>query len=101
MPIKVYRLFSCATGCPQGLGRPDYKLSFNFNPDRRCALAIMDNSDLTKIQQYVMHLRYVLAQHELDEVDPPEWFLNELKIAERLARIESEECEKFRHQLEI
>ena len=54
-------------------------------------MADMYNNGLTKIQQYVMHLRYILAQHELDEVDPPEWYLNELKIAERLARIESEE----------
>ena len=64
-------------------------------------MADMYNNGLTKIQQYVMHLRYILAQHELDEIDPPEWYLNELKIAERLARIESEEYEKFRQQLEI
>jgi hypothetical protein len=64
-------------------------------------MADMYNNGLTKIQQYVMHLRYILAQHELDEVDPPEWYLDELKIAERLARIESEEYEKFRQQLEI
>ena len=64
-------------------------------------MADMYNNGLTKIQQYVMHLRYILAQHELDEVDPPEWYLDELKIAERLARIESEEYEKFRKQLEI
>lgn len=60
-----------------------------------------ENNGLSKIQQYVMHLRYVLAQHQVDEIDPPEWFLNELKIAERLARIELKECEKFRQQLEI
>ena len=48
-----------------------------------------------------MHLRYVLAQHQVDEIDPPEWFLNELKIAERLVRIEFKEREKFRQQLEI
>jgi hypothetical protein len=44
---------------------------------------------------------YVLAQHQVDEIDPPERFLNELKIAERLARIELKEREKFRQQLEI
>ena len=64
-------------------------------------MAIMENSDLTKIQQYVMHLRYILAQHELDEIDPPDWIVDELKIAERLSSIESKECEKFRQQLEI
>ena len=59
------------------------------------------NNGLSKIQQYVMHLRYVLAQHQVDEIDPPEWFLNELKIAERFVRIEFKEREKFRQQLEI
>ena len=59
------------------------------------------NKGLSKIQQYVMHLRYILAHHQLNQVDPPKWFLNELKIAEHLVRIESRECEKFRQQLEI
>ena len=61
----------------------------------------LENKGLSKIQQYVMHLRYILAHHQLNEVDPPEWFLNELKIAERFVRIESRECEKFRQQVEI
>ena len=60
-----------------------------------------ENSGLSKIQQNVIHLRYLLAQHQVDEIDPPEWFLNELKIAERLARIELKAREKFRQQLEI
>jgi hypothetical protein len=60
-----------------------------------------ENNGLSKIQQYVMHLRYVLSQHQVDEIDPPEWFLNELKIAERLVRIEFKEREKFRQRLEI
>jgi hypothetical protein len=60
-----------------------------------------ENNGLSKIQQYVMHLRYVLAQHQVDEIDLLEWFLNELKIAERLVRIEFKEREKFRQQLEI
>lgn len=61
----------------------------------------MENNSLSKVQLYVMHLRYRLAHYQLDEIDPPEHLLNELKIAERLARIESRECEKFRQKLEI
>ena len=69
--------------------------------DRYMYINDMENKGLSKIQQYVMHLRYVLAYHQLDGIDPPEWFFNELNTAERLARIESRECEKFRQQLEI
>jgi hypothetical protein len=78
-------------------------LKFNLeNTDERYMhINDMDNNGLSKIQKYVMHLRYILAQHQLDEVDPPEWFLNEIKIAERLALIESRECEKVRQKLEI
>ena len=61
----------------------------------------MENNSLSNIQQYVMHLRYRLAHYQLDEIDPPEYLLNELKIAERLARIELRQCEKFRQQLEF
>ena len=64
-------------------------------------ISATEKKGLSKIQQYVMHLRYILAQHQLDGIDPPEWFLNELKIAERLVRIELRECEKFRRQIEI
>ena len=59
------------------------------------------NKGLSNIQQYVMHLRYILAHYQLDQIDPPEYLLNELKTAEQFARIESRECEKFRQQLEI
>ena len=59
------------------------------------------NMGLSNIQQYVMHLRYILAHYQLDQIHPPEYLLNELKTAERLAWIESRECEKFRQQLEI
>jgi hypothetical protein len=60
-----------------------------------------ENNGLSKIQQHVMHLRYILAHHQLDGIDSPEWFLNELKIAERLARIESRERKKFREKFGI
>ena len=60
-----------------------------------------ENNGLSKIQQHLMHLRYLLAQHQFDETDPPEWFLNELKIAERLVRIELKEREQFRQKFEI
>jgi hypothetical protein len=60
-----------------------------------------EDNGLSKIQQYVMHLRYRLAHYQLDEIDPPKYILNELKIAERIARIELKECDKFRQQLEI
>jgi hypothetical protein len=56
---------------------------------------------LSSIQQYVIHLRYLLAQHQVDQIDPPAWFLNELKTAERLLHIELREREKFRQQFEI
>jgi hypothetical protein len=64
-------------------------------------MSATENKELSKIQQHVMHLRYRLARYQLDEIDPPEYLLNELKIAERLRRIESRECEKFRQQVEI
>ena len=60
-----------------------------------------ENRSLSKIQQHVMHLRYILTHHQLDEIDPPKWFLNELNMAEPLARIESREREKFRQKFEI
>lgn len=64
-------------------------------------MCAMENTDLSKIQKYVMHLRYRLAHYQLDEIDPPEHLLDELKVAECLARVESRECEKFRQKLEI
>jgi hypothetical protein len=60
-----------------------------------------ENNDLSEIQQYVMHLRYKLANYWLYRIDPPEYLLDELKTAECLARIELRECEKLRQQVEI
>lgn len=56
---------------------------------------------LSKIQQYVMYLRYRLAPYQLEEIEPPEYLLNELKTAERLAQVELRECEKFRQKVKI
>jgi hypothetical protein len=43
---------------------------------------------LNDMQIYVMHLRYRLAQYQLDGIDPPEYLLNELKLAEHLVQID-------------
>ena len=60
-----------------------------------------ENNCLSEIQQYVMHLRYKLANYWLYRIDPPKYLLKELKTAECLARTELRECEKFRQQVEI
>ena len=44
---------------------------------------------LYDMQIYVMHLRYQLAHYQLDGIDPPEYLLNELKVAESLVRHDS------------
>ena len=77
------------------------KVQFQKTDSRYMDMGTNGKTGLSKIQQYVMHLRYILARHQMDEVDPPEWFLNEIKIAERLAQIELKEREKFRQKLEI
>jgi len=59
------------------------------------------NNGLSKIQQYVMHLRYRLAPYQFEGINPPQYLLNELKIAERLVRIELRVFEKFRQKIEI
>ena len=60
-----------------------------------------ENKGLSKIQQYVMHLRFTLAYYLLDGIEPPEYLLKELKTAECLARVEIRECKKFRQQVVI
>ena len=50
---------------------------------------------LNEMQKYVMHLRYRLAQFQLDGIDPPEYLLNELKVAEGLVRFDSRALEEF------
>ena len=47
-----------------------------------------DKKDLNMMQQYVMHLRYRLIHYELGGIDPPEYLSNELKLAERLVKID-------------
>jgi hypothetical protein len=45
-----------------------------------------DKKDLSMMQQYVMHLRYRLIHYDLEGIDPPEYLLNELKLAKRLVQ---------------
>jgi uncharacterized protein with ACT and thioredoxin-like domain len=52
-----------------------------------------DKKDLSRMQQYVMHLRYRLIHYELEGIDPPEYLLNELKLAESLVQIDSKALE--------
>ena len=48
---------------------------------------------LNEMQKYVMHLRYRLAQFQLDGINPPEYLLNELKVAEGLVKFDSRALE--------
>lgn len=41
------------------------------------------------MQAYVMHLRYRLTQYQFDGIAPPVSLLIELKMAERLVKLES------------
>jgi hypothetical protein len=50
---------------------------------------------LNEMQRYVMHLRYRLVQYQLDGIDPPEYLLNELKVAENLAILTQERAKNF------
>jgi len=47
-----------------------------------------DKKDLSRMQQYVMHLRYRLLHYQLEGIDPPKYLLNELELAERLVQID-------------
>ena len=53
-----------------------------------------ERETLNNNQKDVMHLRYRLVQYQLDGIDPPEYLLNELKIGERLVRLDSKTREK-------
>lgn len=48
-----------------------------------------EKKTLNDVQKYVMHLRYRLAQYQLDGIDPPKYLLNELKVAESLVGLDS------------
>jgi hypothetical protein len=52
-----------------------------------------DEKFLTDMQQYVMHLRYRLAQYQFEGIAPPVRLLIELKMAERLAKLNSKGVE--------
>ena len=47
-----------------------------------------DKKDLSRMEQYVIHLRFWLIHYELEGIDPPDYLLNELKLAEKLVRLE-------------
>lgn len=50
-------------------------------------LSVEEKKGLTRIEQYVAHLRYYLLDFSLQGIEPPEHLLNELNLAEKLARI--------------
>jgi hypothetical protein len=56
-------------------------------------MTLKKRQTLNEMQEYVMHLRYRLAQFQLDGIDPPEYLLNELKVAEGLVRFDSRALE--------
>jgi len=58
-------------------------------------MTLKKRQTLNEMQEYVMHLRYRLAQFQLDGIDPPEYLLNELKVAEGLVRFDSRALEEF------
>jgi hypothetical protein len=51
-----------------------------------------EKKSLTDMQGYVMHLRYRLAQYQFNAIAPPVSLLIELKMAERLARLDSRDA---------
>lgn len=51
-----------------------------------------EKKPLSEMQGYVMHLRYRLAQYQFYGIVPPANFLIELKMAERLAKPNSEDA---------
>ncbi len=52
-----------------------------------------EKKNLNNMQKYVMHLRYRLIHYQLEGTDPPEYLLNELKVAEGLVRFDSRALE--------
>ena len=48
---------------------------------------IEEKETLTKMENYVVELRYYLLDYAMRGIDPPETLLNELSLAEKLARI--------------
>ena len=58
-------------------------------------MTLKKRQTLNEMQEYVMHLRYRLAQFQLDGIDPQEYLLNELKVAEGLVRFDSRALEEF------
>ena len=50
----------------------------------------------TDMQEYVMHLRYRLTQYHINGIAPPVSLLMELKMAERLVKLESMDARRIR-----
>ena len=50
---------------------------------------------LNETQGYVMHLRYRLAQYQFCGIAPPVNFLIELKMAERLAKLDTKDTSRI------
>ena len=48
----------------------------------------MEEKSVIEMRQYVMQLRYRLAQYQFNGVAPPVTLLIELKMAERLMKLE-------------
>jgi hypothetical protein len=46
---------------------------------------------INETQKYVMHLRYKIAEFEKVGIDPPQYLLDELEVAERVVRFDSSE----------
>jgi hypothetical protein len=54
-------------------------------------MAPEEKESVNEMQGYVMHLRYRLAQYQFYRIAPPVNLLIELKMAERLAKLESKD----------
>lgn len=51
-----------------------------------------EKKSLIEMQGYVMHLRYRLAQYQFYGIAPPVNLLIELKMAKRLAKLETKDA---------
>jgi hypothetical protein len=54
-------------------------------------MAPKEKESLSEMQAYVMHLRYRLERYRFYGIIPPAIFLVELKMAERLAKLDLKE----------
>ena len=58
-------------------------------------MAPKEKKFLNEMQGYVMHLRYRLAQYQFYGIAPPVNILIELKMAERLAKLDSKDASRI------